>query len=272
MEMTDIYRVGIVGCGRKASTIDDEASLRWLTNYDVTPSTHTSAYLANPRTQIVAVAARTEESLQRYAERWQIPDLHTYTDYEEMLDKESLDIVSVVTHADLHAPVTIAAAQAGVKGIICEKAMATSLIEADEMIRTCEANNVKLLINHPRRYHPTFLRAKQMLEDGAIGKLTSMRGAIWTFLLHNGTHVWDMFCFFAGEPKCVWGYVAHENINDPGGYAMVQFESGAFAFADVLTMQGCNFQLYGTDGMIHIDMFRDGFRIEVYEDVVPATP
>ncbi len=270
--MGDIFRVGIVGCGRKASTIDDEAHLRWLTNYDVVPSTHTSAYLQNPHTEIVAVAARTEESLRRYILRWGLHDVHTYTDYRKMFENEQLDIVSVVTHADMHAEVTIAAARAGVKGIICEKAMATSLREADEMISECERNNVKLLINHPRRYHPTFIKAKGLLDSGAIGELRSMRGAIWTFLLHNGTHLWDMFCYFAGDAETVWGYVADEDVPDPGGCAMIRFKGGVMAFADVMTMQGFNMQLYGTDGLIHIDMFREGFRIEVYEDVIPPSP
>lgn len=270
--MGDIFRVGIVGCGRKASTIDDEACLRWLTNYDVVPSTHVSAYLQNPNTKIVAVAARTEESLRRFVDRWKLEDVRTYTDYRKMLENENLDIVSVVTHADLHAEVTIAAARAGVKGIICEKAMATSLREADEMISECERNNVKLLINHPRRYHPTFIGAKRMVESGVIGELRSMYGAIWTFLLHNGTHLWDMFCYFAGEASNVWGYVAEGGGPDPGGAAMILFKSGVIAFADVMTMRGFSLQLYGSDGMIRIDMFREGLWLEVYEDVIPPTP
>jgi predicted dehydrogenase len=269
--MKGVFRVGIIGCGRKASTIDDEAHLRWLTNYDVVPSSHTSAYLQNPRTKIVAVAARTEESLQRYIARWKLHDVRTYTDYRKMLELEELDIVSVVTHADMHAEITITAAKAGVKGIICEKAMATSLEEADEMISACESNGVKLLINHPRRYHPTFTTAKKMIEDGVIGALKSMRGAIWTFLLHNGTHLWDMFCYFAGDADRVWGYVAEEDVQDPGGCAMILFKNGVMAFADVMTMQGFNMQLYGSDGMIHIDMFKEGFRLEVYEDVIPSS-
>lgn len=267
-----MYRVGIIGLGRKASTIDDEAHLRWLTNYDVTPSTHTSAYLANPKTEIVAVCARTQTTLDRFALKWKLNSVKGYLDYKKMLQHERLDIISIVTHSDLKSEIAIEAAKAGVKGIICEKAMATSLAEADEMLKSCQASNTKLLINHPRRYHPTFIRAKEIIRSGAIGVLKSMRGAIWTYLLHNGTHVWDMFRYFAGDVDWVIGGLGSDSPMDPGGYGLVHFKSGVLAFADCATMQGTNFQLYGENGDISVDMFADGFRLRIYEDAVKVAP
>lgn len=266
------YRVGIVGCGRKASTIDDEAHLRSLTNYDVVPSSHASAYKALPQTELVAAAARSWDSVNRFGERWGISPKHRYTDYRRMLAEEELDIVSVVTHADVRAEVVIAAAEARVKGILAEKAMATSAAEADAMLEACRRHGVKLLINHPRRYHPVFQAMKATLEQGSIGALTSMRGAIWTFLIHNGTHLWDMFRFFAGEADWVSGVVVPVPGSDPAGYGIVHFQSGVFAFADALTMQPFNLQLYGTEGMLHVDGFTPGFTWILYEDVVPSTP
>lgn len=264
-----MFRAAIIGCGRKASTIDDEASLRWLTNYDVVPSTHASAYLSNPKVELVAVASRTEESLRRFAERWKIPGLSLYTDYREMLSVERPDIVSVTTHADLHAVVTIEAARAGAKGIICEKAIATSLEEADLMVETCRDTGTKLLVNHPRRYHPTYRKAKELIDSGRIGTPTSIFGAIWTYLIHNGTHLWDMFRYFAGDPDWVSGTVLGPGEEDAGGYGVVHFKSGIFAFADVATMRGFTLQIHGTEGAIEIDMFREGLRLLRYEDVVP---
>jgi len=271
-ESMNLYRVGVIGCGRKASTIDDEASVRWLTNYDAVPSSHASAYTTLPKTRLAAAAARTRESVDRFGERWGVPPEHRYTDYRSMLKKEVIDIVSVATHADVRAEIVIAAAEARVRGILAEKAVATSAAEADEMIEACRRNGVKLVINHPRRYHPVFRQAKQMLESGTIGQLTSMHGAMWTFLVHNGTHLWDMFRYFGGEADWVSGTVLPAAGSDPPGYGVVHLQNGVFAFADVLTGRGTNVQLYGTDGMIQIDMFTPGVTCFVYEDVLPVTP
>jgi len=263
-----MYRAAIVGCGRKASTIDDEAALRWLTNYDIAPSTHASAYLANPKTKLVAAASRSRQSLERFAARWKIHGLPLYTDYREMLRREKPDIVSVTTHADVRAQIVMDAARAGAKGILCEKAIATSLEEADRMLEACKSSGAKLLVNHPRRYHPTYARAKELLDSGAIGTLRSISGAMWTFLIHNGTHLWDMFRYFAGDVDWVSGTVLETGEGDPGGYGVVHFKSGVFALADVATMRGFTLSLWGSDGAIEMDMFREGLRIVLYEDAV----
>ncbi len=267
-----MYRVGIVGLGRKALTIDDEAPLRWLTNYELLPTTHFSAYLANSKTQIVAVCARTRESIERFYQRTGLREVRGYTDFYEMFAEEKLDIVSVCTHTDLKAQIVIAAAEAGVRGILCEKAMATSLEEADAMLAACQKAGTKLLINHPRRYHPTYQRAKALLNDGVIGDLTRIHGTMWTWLLHNGTHLWDILRFFAGDAQWVCGWVRDDHPTDPGGYGLIHFRSGVVAFADVGGGQGLWLLLYGTDGLMRIDSFRDGVQLEVYADIYPPDP
>jgi predicted dehydrogenase len=267
-----MYRVGIVGLGRKALTIDDEAHLRWLTNYEMPLTTHVSAYLANPKTQIVAVCAKTRESIERFYQRTGLREVRGYTDFKEMFANEKLDIVSVCTHTDMKAQIVIAAAEAGAKGIICEKAMATSLEEADAMLAACEKSGTKLLVNHPRRYHPTYQRAKSLLESGTIGDLVRIHGTMWTWLLHNGTHLWDIMRYFAGDADWVCGWLRDDHPTDPGGYGIVHFRNGVFAFADVGGGQGFWLELHGSNGVIRIDTFHDGVQVEVYADVYPPDP
>lgn len=268
-----MYRVGIVGLGRKALMIDDETHLRWLTNYERPPTTHISAYLTNPKTKIVAVCARSPESLERFKRRTGLTGVHTYTDFREMFSKEELDIVSVCTHTDIKAQIVIAAAEAGVKGVICEKAMATSLEEADEMIEACEKAGTKLLVNHPRRYHPTFRKAKEILGQGVIGQITGARATMWTWLLHNGTHLWDILRFLIGDAEWVCGWVREEEGgNDPGGYGVIGFRDGPIAFVDVGGGSGLWLEILGTQGLLRVDAFRDGFQVEVYADVYPPDP
>ncbi len=267
-----VYRVGIVGLGRKALTIDDETHLRWLTNYERPPTTHVSAYLSNPKTQIVAVCARSQESLQRFYERTGLREVKGYTDFREMLAKEQLDIVSVCTHTDMKAQVVIAAAEAGVKGIICEKAMATSLEEADAMLAACERAGTKLLVNHPRRYHPTYHQAKALVESGTIGEVVRIHATMWTWLLHNGTHLWDILRYFVGDAEWVCGWVRDDHPTDPGGYGVIRFRNGVTAFVDVGSGQGFQLELHGTNGLIRIDGFYEGVQVEVYADVYPPDP
>jgi predicted dehydrogenase len=260
------YRVGIIGCGRKASTIDDEQ--RWLTNYDVLPCSHASAYTACARTQIVAAADPDRSKLEAFGERWNVSAL--YSDYREMLSKESLDIVSVTTHAPLHGPATIDAARAGAKGIICEKAVAISLAEADRMIEECRSAGARLLVNYPRRYHPTYAAARKAIQGGRIGQLRAMIGCMYDALVHNGTHLFDMLRFFAGDAEWVAGAAVHAQGPDAGGFGVIGFRDGVRALVEIASMQGFELALLGTTGRIVMSPYKDGFEISEYKARRPA--
>jgi predicted dehydrogenase len=256
-----IYRVGIVGLGRKAATIDDEQ--RWLTNYDASPCCHAAHLTTHPRTRIAAVCDHNPIKLDAFRRRW--GDASAYTDPDEMLGRERLDIVSVTTHAQSRAEVSVAAAEAGVRGILAEKAMATSLAEADRMIEVCGERGVKLLVNHPRRFHPTYARALGALRRGEIGGLRAMCGMIYTALIHNGSHLFDMFRLFAGEADWVSASVAPgRGDSDPGGQGMIGFSGGVAAHADVASMQGFELMLLGEVGRIVINSFHDGYERWTY--------
>ena len=255
--MSKVHRVAIIGCGRKASSIDDEQ--RWLANYDALPCSHASAYSACPRTQIIAAADPDREKLEAFGNRWSVPAL--YPDWQQMLEKESPDIVSVVSHAPLHAAATIDAARAGAKGMICEKAMATSLAEADEMIAECANAGTMLLVNHPRRYHPTYALAKAALDAGEIGELRAMSGFHFNALIHNGTHLFDMMLFFAGPAKWVSGSTAAGEAGDPGGFGAVGFDSGVVGLVEMQSLQGFELALLANAGRIVINSFEEGFQL-----------
>ena len=81
-------KVGIIGVGRKALTIDDET--RWLLNYDELPCSHAAAYAAVPETQVVAIANPGADAFAAYRARY--GEVKTYQDAHEMLCQEALDI------------------------------------------------------------------------------------------------------------------------------------------------------------------------------------
>lgn len=261
------YRAGIVGCGRKAATLDDEERCR--INYSLPPDAHAAAYTQIPNVTLVAAADPNSSKRDLMRSRWGVPAV--YEDYREMLAREDLDVVSVTTRAPLHAAVTIAAAEAGVHGILCEKAMATSLQEADAMIDACARSGTKLLVNHTRRWHPTYVRATETVRAGGLGALRCIVGVCPGPLIHNGTHLFDLMRYFGGDVAWVCGEVRPGEAKDAPGRAMLAFQNGAVGFVDLDSSLGLAMELQCTAGRLFIDPAEDGFAIWEYRDS-PRSP
>lgn len=257
-----VYRSAIVGCGRKAATLDDEERCR--INYSIQPDTHAGAYRQVPTVQLVAAADPNESKRKFMQERWGVPAV--YADYREMFEKERPDLVSVTTRASLHAEVTIAAAGAGTKGVLCEKAMATSMREADAMIEACRRAGTLLMINHTRRWHPTWEQVLKAVRDGAIGPLRAIVGICPGPLIHNGTHLFDLMRMFGGDAAWVAGQVQDGRCEDRPGRALLKFDDGVAGFVDLDSMLGFAIELQGTVGRLFIDPAEEGFTIWEYRD------
>lgn len=159
-------RVGVVGCG-------SIAKYRHLPEYHV-----------NQNVELVALCDIVQERAELASEQY---GGKVYTDYKEMIDREELDIVSVCTPNYLHAPVSIYASKAGVN-VLCEKPMATSKEEADEMIAAAKESGKKLMIAHNQRFVPSHQKARQLIESGEVGKIYSFRTAFG----HPGPEGWSV--------------------------------------------------------------------------------
>jgi predicted dehydrogenase len=94
---------------------------------------------------------------------------HLYADYREMLREAPIDAVCVAVPTHLHARMAVAAARAG-KHVFCEKPMARSLRECDDIARACDASGVTLLVGQVRRYDTDWGTWGKLVEDGAIGR------------------------------------------------------------------------------------------------------
>merc|ERR1712096_151935 len=108
---------------------------------------------------LVAGCDLSSSVLERFQEHWaeEWPDVATYTDHRQMLAEARLDIVTVATSDHKHADLVVDAAQAGAKGIFCEKPMATSMADADRMLSATDANDTILSIDHTRRWQPLWV-------------------------------------------------------------------------------------------------------------------
>ena len=166
------------------------------------------AFVDVPGVEFVAVADDDADGLREAGGRTGAQAL--YGDYREMLERERLDFVAVCPRwVGCHADMVIAAAEAGVKGIFCEKPLAATLAEADAMLAVCERTGTRVAVAH-RRANPYEQRAKSMVEEGAIGELQSLRamgkcdhrsGAEDLMVL--GTHMMDSMRYVAGS-DVVW--------------------------------------------------------------------
>ena len=119
-----------------------------------------------------AVCDLNYELAKEAAKKFSIPS--AYSNLSEMLSKEHLDVVDVCTPPGVHAPVAVEAMEAGCH-VLLEKPMASNLADCEKMIEAAKKNNVKLSVVHNQRFYPPFLKAEELVKNGAIGDLTGMR-------------------------------------------------------------------------------------------------
>jgi inositol 2-dehydrogenase len=115
---------------------------------------------------LVAIADPLEEAARSLAEKCRVPDI--YTEFNEMLVREDIDAVLIVTPTNTHVEVIKAAAAAG-KHIFTEKPLALTIERCDEAIAAVEANGVKLHVGFMRRFDPAYVSAKRKIDAGVIG-------------------------------------------------------------------------------------------------------
>jgi predicted dehydrogenase len=97
-------------------------------------------------------------------------------DWRRVVERDDVQVVDVATPGHLHAPMVIAAAQAG-KHIICEKPLANTLADAKAMLKAVEKAGVKHMLMHNYRKIPAVVFAKKLMEDGKIGDVYHYHGA-----------------------------------------------------------------------------------------------
>jgi predicted dehydrogenase len=270
-----IYRAAIIGTGRIGHSYDDEVLDRkaasWYQGenrhtgiYTILPVNHAAAYQTTPGYQLVAAANRSEEKLREFGARRQVDAL--YTDYRTLLREEQPDVVSVCTRSPEKSEIVYAAAEAGVKAIVVEKAVATSMAEANAMIATCEEHGVLLAVNHPYRFSPMARASKALLDGGELGTINAVTVHAAGGMIHTGTHAMDMLRYWAGDVVELQAHIPnYQPGEDLPAVGTVQFQSGAVGFFDFTHGDQQSMEVRGTQGYITLSvMVGDGwfFRIQ----------
>jgi len=232
--------------------------------------------------QLVAACDNNEELLKQRMEEF---DFHGYTDFEEMLDKEDLDAVTVVTPDYLHKMFVVAAAQRGIH-VLSEKPLDVSMKGCREMIAAAEANNVLLQVDFHKRYDEYHIAMKQKIDAGDLGEIeygyAHMEDRIevprdwWPRAAEKsspawflGIHFYDVARFLMGGAKGtkVWATGVKKKLKSLGVdawdsiSAKVLFDNGATIMFDTSWIMPDPFEaivnqgirMVGTEGMLECD-------------------
>ena len=133
---------------------------------------HYLGYRDYPKAELHAICDVDETLLRRRASKWQIGK--TYTDYRQLLADPEVDAVEVITPHHLHAEMGIAALEAG-KHVSIQKPMAITVAECDALIEAAGRAGKLMRVFENFRFYPPLVKAKQLLDDGAVGEPLSIR-------------------------------------------------------------------------------------------------
>ena len=242
---------------------------------------HAESLARVPKAEVVAVASATEAHVREFAAKHSIPNW--FTDYRAMLEMRDLDAIVIGIPNDLHCEVTEAAAQAG-KHVICEKPLCTTLDEADRMIAACRNAGVLLLYAEELLFAPKYVRAKQLVDDGALGQVFLIKQSekhsgphtpwFWDVSRSGGGAMMDMGChgveyarWVLGRPKAKSAY-AHlgtyvwkeRTRGEDNSILVVEFEGGATAMIEDSWAKFGGMEdvaeIYGSGGSAYADLLR----------------
>jgi predicted dehydrogenase len=247
---------------------------------------HAESFKRIPNARAVAVASPNLEHVSAFAAKHGIPK--HFTDYRDLLALPEVDMVILALPNYLHAQACCDAARAK-KHIVCEKPLCMTLDDADLMIDTCRAGGVKLMYAEELCFTPKYVRARELCQEGALGKLYLLKQAekhdgphaawFWDVEKSGGGVTLDMGChafeFFrwmlAGadgtKPRATsvlasMGTYVHQDKTrgDDDAIIVVEFEGGVRGIAEESWAKkggmDDRIELYGSGGVIQCDLLR----------------
>lgn len=221
--------------------------------------------------QVAGIASRSLQSAEEAATQLDIPQAHG--SYQDLLEDPGIEAVYIPLPNHLHHDWTVAAAEAG-KHVLCEKPLAMTSREAQEMVDTCAERGVLLMEAFMYRLHPLWLEAKRLVDTGAIGELRSVHTVFSYFNddpanIRNvpewgGGALYDIGCYavnaarllFGSEPELVKGVLVRDERfgTDIVTSAVLGFGAGISTFV-CSTQMAANqrVEVHGTTGLLVVE-------------------
>ena len=254
------YGFGIVGCGM-------------ISDF------HSAAIADIKNGKLVAVSSRKAENSQRLVDRYSI---QAYSDYNEMLNRDDIDIVCICTPSGAHMEPAVAAAEAG-KHVIIEKPLEITLERCDAIIESCEKANVRLCAIFNSRFSDASQLVKDTVSSGRLGQLTlgdayvkwyrsqdyydsgDWRGTMELdgggALMNQSIHAIDFLQYVMGPVESIQAFtdtLAHKRIDvEDVAVAALRFKNGALGVVEGTTAvyPGSlkKFEFSGTKGTIVLE-------------------
>lgn len=253
------YRAVLIGCGNIGSMYADDPKIKGI-------YTHAGAYLACPKTELVAVCDLDAAKASDCAKKWGISNY--YTNINKLLDEQKPEIVSICTNDKSHADIlNMVLESSRLKGVIAEKPLTLHEHEAIELVSLAKHKGVRLAVNYNRRYSSGHQKVRDTIRSGQIGAIQKVTGCYTKGILHNGTHWIDLARWLFGEIGLVQGFASSDELilDDPTLDAWLMFESKTVGFLQGLDAKSFalfEMDIIGTNGRIRI--INSGHEIEYY--------
>ncbi len=226
--------------------------------------------------EIAAICDSNEENLRFAGERYGIPEEKRFTDYNDILNNEDIDVVTVAIPDQQHKKVSCDFLRAG-KHVLCEKPLALTREDIEEIVRVADESGSKFMVGQICRFTPAFEKAKEIIESGTIGELYFVESEYahdymklcddWRAdpnrhgVIGGGCHAVDLLRWLAGDPKEVFAYGTHKLLPqvpyDDATIAVIKFDDNVAGKVFVST--GCKRDytmrtvIYGTKGTLICD-------------------
>jgi predicted dehydrogenase len=250
-----------------------------------------SARMVADEAAVVAVASPSPGHAEAFAARHGVA--HACTDYQELLRDPNVELVWITAPNDVHARIAIDAAGAG-KHVVCEKPLCLTLEEADAMIDACGQAGVLLLYAEELFFAPKYVKAKQMADEGAFGRVHLVKqgekhsgphaGWFWDVAQSGGGALMDLGChgiafcwWFLGKPKVasVYSHLSTQvhgarTAGDDEAITIIEFEGGAVGVVENSWNRpggmDDSIEVFGAKGQTYADMLM-GNALPTYSEV-----
>jgi predicted dehydrogenase len=233
---------------------------------------------------IAGAADLQDEARRRAGAELGLPCEMLFADAGEMMSRVRPDLMIVASTAPSHADLVCRAADNGARAVLCEKPMAVSLAQCDQMIKACAAAGTRLAINHQMRFMEQYTKPKAIVSDPSFGGLSSVTVVAGNFgIAMNGSHYFEMFRYLTDEQPAnaaAWfsiGTVANPRgaqFEDRAGSVRLTTASGRRFYMDASSDQGHGMHVTyaGPYGRLDVDELVGRARLVVRKTEHRAAP
>jgi UDP-N-acetyl-2-amino-2-deoxyglucuronate dehydrogenase len=220
----DSFKAVQIGCGGRAQA-------------------HARAIAQVKRLDFVATCDLIEEKAKKTASAHGVP--RTYTDFREMIETESPDVVAFITPPAIRSQVVLPILKYKPKALVIEKPMAITLEEAEEMVNKADEADCCFVISHQCRYSEEMVKLRELIKSGRLGKIEKIIVNCKLNLMGQGTHILDLIQMMLPEKEPRWVMAQRDGTNElyarGGGahptcdHAILQigYDDGVIAFASI---------------------------------------